>query len=353
MRHRGGWYRWAARAVKTTYPSLARKPMGQATQRAARIKALQPMCVGPAPFNGESGAVVLIGKNSPDAKQRMLCAVADVVRPIEVVRAIEGLVQQSQTEVGWIVVTYAPEGGVSFQQLVDLHEAIECEIGWLGEGYAARKLKWSALVFGLPKDVEAIRPLLLKFSEDVLDASDTRDMPVMAMMQGFDPKLHFQVPSEDVYSMNLAPALRLFDSFAADIRRVEKLAGSLVITFSGFDEDDRFLGEIPAVDAYLRQLLFFAPWAPLVLDTSSFLLWVKALDSRAEILTSAEGTTVVKVPPIVSNSIMESFKWTLAEFVAGRLLVKEMPPSLRATVLEWNSFLNTGPEPVPFPESPI
>ncbi len=323
--------------------------MGQAAQKAARIKALQPICVGPAPFVGASGSVAFIVRNGADAKQRMLSAVADVVSPRDAVLSIERLVRESQEEVGWIIVTYTPDGGVLFEPIVSSQEAIAAVVGWIGEGYAARKRRWSALVFGLPTDVEAIRSLVLRFRDDV-EVSEPFVAPVMAMHKGFDPMVHLQIPRADVDAMNLAPALLFFDTFVTGIEVVERLTGNVVVSFSGFDDDSRFLGEIPAVDAFLRQLIFFAPWAPLVLNTSCFVLFVKALDGRVDIKTADEMTSV-HAPPAASIAILDKFKWTMAEFLAARLFVNDLPACLRGTLLEWNAFLNSGPEVIPFPES--
>lgn len=323
--------------------------MGQAAQRAARLNGLQSLCVGPFSLDKAGGAVVFVSKNLPDAKQRLLSAVNDVMTMHIAVKPLERLIRESQDDVGWIVVTYTPDGGVLYQQLVNSLEAIERIIGLLGEGYAARKHRWTAMVFGTPSDLETVRSQVLRFQDDV-ELSRPAVAPVIAVRQGPDPKILLEIPRSDVDQMNLASALLFFDTFTTCIEAVESMAGSVVVSFSGYDDDPRFLGEVPAVNAFLRQLVSFAPWAPLVLDTSSFILFVTALDSRVLIKTTGDQKILVVSSPAVSKSILDGFTRTIAEFLASRLFVKEIPASMRGNILEWNAFLNSGPDVRPAPE---
>lgn len=321
--------------------------MGEASQRKARLKGLQPFCVGPSEFGQAGGVVVFIARNIGDAKTRMLTALADVISR-SAFKPLEQHIKECQDKVGWILVTYTPDGGVLYQQLVNSKEAIERVIGMLGEGHAARKNQWSAMVFGSPSDVEAIRSFVQRFQDDVkIGAADVT--PIIEVTQGLDPKVHLQIPRSDVEKMDLAPALMFFDTFATSFEVIERMGGNVVVSFSGYDDDDRFLGEIPAVKAFLRQLVSFAPWAPLVLDTSTFFVFVPALDSRVAIKTN-NGMTVVESSPEVSKAILDDFKWAMAEFLGSRFFVSEIPPSMRGVMHEWIAFFNSGPDVRPAPE---
>lgn len=323
--------------------------MGQASQRAARLKGLQLLCVGPSTLDTHGAAVVFVSKNLPDAKQRLLSAVKDVMTKHRALETLERLIRECQEDVGWIVVTYTPDGGVLYQQLVNSLEAIGHVLSLLGEGYAARKSRWTAMVFGTPSDLETVRSQAARFQADV-ELSLPAVAPVIAVLQGPDPKILLEIPRSDVDQMNLAPALLFFDTFTTSIEAVERMAGNVVVSFSGYDDDPRFLGEVPAVNAFLRQLVSFAPWTPLVLDTACFLLFVKALDSRVLIQNTGDQRILVESSPAVSKSILDGFTWTIAEFLASRLFVNEVPASLRGNILEWNAFLNSGPDVRPAPE---
>jgi hypothetical protein len=323
--------------------------MGQAAQRLARLKGLQPLCVGPSTFYNTGGAVVLVARNFAETKKRMLAAVEDLMNTHIAVKAIHRLVSESQDEVGWIVVTYESDGGVLFQQLANSGEAIERVVGLLGEGYSARRRQWTAMVFGNPSDVETVRSLVRRFQDDV-ELSQPAAAPVVAVRPGLEQKVLLEIPRADVDQMNLSSALLFFDMFVTSIEVVNRMAGSVIVSFSGYDDDPRFLGEIPAVNAFLRQLIAFAPWVPLVLDTSCFMLFVTALDSRVSIKTNDEKMTLVECSPTASKSILDAFKWTMAEFLASRFFVQEVPASMRGNVLEWVAFLNSGPDVRPAPD---
>jgi hypothetical protein len=323
--------------------------MGQAAQRAKRLSALQPLCAGPSQFEVGRDSVVLIARNFSDAKQKMIAAMADVLGRHVALNNLERAVTDCPGEVGWIVVSYSRDEGVLYQQLVNSGAAIEHLTNMLGEGYAARLRRWTTLVFGTQSDVETVRSLVSRFKEDV-ELSRPAPAPNIAVGHGIDQKILLEISRSDVDTMNLASALLFFDTFLTSIEAVNRMAGRVIVSFSGYDDDPRFVGQIPAVNAFLRQLFSFAPWAPLVLDTSSFFVVVTALDSRASITTLSNQKVRVEVSPEAATSIISGFTWSMAEFLGSRFFTTDIPASVRGTLLEWGAFLNSGPDPIAAPE---
>lgn len=313
--------------------------MGQANERKKRIDAIHQFNVGPAgDLRDASAAVVLLSRTDPGSLTRLAGAARDLVDYPRLPKMLASLDRSSLDQADWLLVMHVPGGGTMLKLVAKRDDALTWAIDLIGEGLVARRLRWNTLVFGTAQDMANVRAGMARFVEDQAEVDDAVSDPKIAITQEQEPRLLIEISRADVDAFNLAPALLALDTFIADDRMLERMTGGVELCFAGYDDDQRFLGEVPEVDLYLRHLLLFAPWTPLVTAPSGYMLWLKPLNPACRIETYGQETRV-HVPPGISNAIMDTMAYSLAEMTAERLMVPMVPPRMRRAFEDWQTYL--------------
>lgn len=323
--------------------------MGESSRRKARVALLKDVCAGPWGVETPDAAYLLMSRNNAEDIERMLEALQDI--NLGRAKRLSEMIRTRSPEAGWIYVTLTQLGTACFAQLADFDEAMEVGLSKEADGFSARNMKWTSLIFGSSEDLHAAT----QFTDDIAQNYKERPfIPKLAMIQGGpDSKAYLEIPKSDVQTMNLAPALLLFDSFLESIEFAKKMMGELIIGFDGYNEDARSLPEIAEVEEYLEQLLIQAPWAPLFTDAYNYPLWLKPICSRAKVKTSEDGKTTFAIDSDGVQEVMKFLSMSMADLTVNRLLDTEIPLTFGATIRDWGGFLTSGPNVVPAPPLPI
>lgn len=316
--------------------------MGQASKKKQRIAAMRHLGAGPGEFLESTGAVVLLSRTDRDTLVRFRAAVRDLVPNPRLYALIDGIDRPTLDSAAWMLVAHVWDGWTTFKLIAKDEDALAFFLDELGEGFAARRMRWSTLVFGTERDVACLHTATQRFREDLPKTDALLPTPVMALSQEREPKLLIEITRADVEAMNLSPPLLVLDTFAVHGGMLDRMGGAVVLSFTGYDDDARFLGEIPGVHLYLRQLAIFAPWAPLVSHPSCFMLWCKPLDGRCTIQTQ-DGLTHIHFPEHEGGRlILDLLTYSAAELMSERLMTSGVHPRVRRSIEAWQQYLATG-----------
>lgn len=316
--------------------------MGQANIRKKRIEALKHVCVGPAPYAETQASMILIGRTDPDSWARFLSAVKDLINKPQMHLMLERVGQKTLQEAQWCFVTSQYQGGVHFFFRSNEATAFETGIRKAMDGFAVRKLRWNTLVFGSPEDVEQIRAKAETYKEDMRSLDAPYPAPRVEFVSMKDPKVVLHISKNEVETMDLSGVLKIMDTFVVDDEMLTKVGPGLILSISGFDDDPRFVSEIPLVNAFLRQVFHYAPWAPLIADSNDRSVWVRAIDPSVE--TTTEGKDVrINIPAGSTAYIMENIVYQAADTWSSRICsIEELPARLQVAIQDWSEFLSTG-----------
>lgn len=317
--------------------------MGESSKKKQRIQNLAHLAVGPAEFTESDLGYLFYARTDADSLMRLASAIGDLTSKPQLLSLLRSSGAGRINPDGWVVITAIPEGPVSFKLIAGDDSATQLTIDLFGEGFVARGIRWSTLVFGSFEDVDAIKKAVYRFGDDLPPPGTPLPQPKLSVSHEARPRMRLEVTRADVEQMNLAPSLLFLDTYAHTTEILEHAGPNFVIEFSGYDDDQRFLAEIPGVKSFIDQLCLFAPWAPVVAHPSTYMLWVKSLCDECSIKTDNTGTTAIDIPAGVADKIAETLGWNLAELMAERLIVDPNDhPAFMETMHSWAEFLSSG-----------
>lgn len=322
--------------------------MGQSNERAWRISLLKHNAVGPCEFNYHNLRLVFMSRTDQDTMARMRSALRDLLPMHGINRLVNSIDQATLNKASWAVVTLMHDGPVAFDLIAPIDDAIDYIVQRYGQGFLERRLSWSTLTFGTVGDVEAARKAALRFGELNASASIMHPSnPKVGVVSTTPPKLLLEIPRNYIEDRDLSGTLMTLDGFQTNSEFLDRIGASFVLSFDGYEEDPRFISEIPEVESYIEGILEYAPWAPLVSDQSIFLIWCKALDSECRVKARNDGNTEVYLSPEVMERIGKRLSMTAADLCINRLMLQEIHPSIMRAVELWNEFFaNASDKPI-------
>jgi len=347
------WMIESVRTTNTAWPhSLQNQPygrfrklenqMGEASKRRQRVAALAHLAVGPAGFPEPGTALLLLCRPDPDNLIRFCADLQDLTSNRKLISAVRKMDAASLSQASWVVVVLMDEGegGVSLRLGSKEAETSDDLLNHYVSGFGARQLRWSALVWGSEADVEVMSARLAGLSLAIPSRNHAKPMPRVSIGQTRPPIMRIEISSSEVASGDLRATLFALDTLAIDERVLDRIDSSVLLSFEGYEADERFLGNVPEVVEFLRQVLEHAPWAMVLSHPSIYGLWCAALGVEFRSSVQEGGHHAGAITADKFEEVVRFISFTAADYWTSRLLEGQpMHPALATCAENWRAYL--------------